>query len=303
MKTNETKTLTMQDIRRLLFVEKINNGERPALTETTGKEKTIQQTWQERINASADLRRYLRQQAGTTGTQPVFAIDGAAEPELVGEGFYHTTPSGKTRVNHPNAYGWRTWYHHSTMRIEVGADWLAEYAPCPDQWELDAIHTPASTRRFLAEYAQAEHDGWYAEQERLEREERRLYDAWSETADGSEEDRLARALYEAAKKSRQEHSRTQPTDDATRIARPYLIADGGDLGMIIADRKHCPGRVQVAVCDATTGTRHHITVPERFGAVGSEFFRRLRTPENRVRAAIAWTFDLTAEEYHPEIEA
>ena len=46
------------------------------------------------------------------------------KPKLVGNSGYHTTPSGKTIVNHPGAYGWRTVYHCSTERVEVGRNWI-----------------------------------------------------------------------------------------------------------------------------------------------------------------------------------
>jgi len=47
-----------------------------------------------------------------------------SQPKLVGNPGYHTTPSGKTIVNHPGAYGWRTVYHCSTERVEVGREWI-----------------------------------------------------------------------------------------------------------------------------------------------------------------------------------
>ena len=54
---------------------------------------------------------------------PVVEVDGDAFPKIMGEGGFNTTPSGKTIVRHPNAYGYRTIYHRSTLRIEVGRDW------------------------------------------------------------------------------------------------------------------------------------------------------------------------------------
>jgi len=47
-----------------------------------------------------------------------------SQPKLVGNPGYHTTPSGKTIVNHPSAYGWPTVYHCSTERVEVGREWI-----------------------------------------------------------------------------------------------------------------------------------------------------------------------------------
>lgn len=55
---------------------------------------------------------------------PVVVVDGSQSPSVLGRSYYWTTPSGKTEVRHPNAYGWRTWYHASTLRIEVGIEWI-----------------------------------------------------------------------------------------------------------------------------------------------------------------------------------
>lgn len=53
-------------------------------------------------------------------------IDGESfAPALVGERGYFTTPSGKTVVEHPGSYGYRTIYHRSTRRITVGSLWVA----------------------------------------------------------------------------------------------------------------------------------------------------------------------------------
>ena len=73
-------------------------------------------------------RRIARLHAGAHSTTPV-AIDAPAAghdpaPGLAGQGFYWTTPSGKTVVHHPNAYGWPTLYHGSTRRVEVGLEWF-----------------------------------------------------------------------------------------------------------------------------------------------------------------------------------
>lgn len=46
--------------------------------------------------------------------------------QMTGESGYHTTPSGKTRVYHPNAYKWRTVYHCSTLACEVTEAWVQE---------------------------------------------------------------------------------------------------------------------------------------------------------------------------------
>jgi len=62
-------------------------------------------------------------------TVPVCVLAGSTlAPRLLGHGYYHTTPSGKTIVHHPNAYGWPTWYHASTYRVLVGSEWIREHA-------------------------------------------------------------------------------------------------------------------------------------------------------------------------------
>lgn len=74
------------------------------------------------------LSKIVREHAGAVGVSawPIVDVDGFQEPTVEGEGYYHTTISGKTRVYHPNAYGWPTLYHPSTKRIVVGRGWLIE---------------------------------------------------------------------------------------------------------------------------------------------------------------------------------
>ncbi len=71
-------------------------------------------------------RREIRQAAGTN--QPNIKIEivpGNVAPHLAGRSYYWATPSGKTEVHHPMAYRWPAWYHASTRRVVVGAEWLA----------------------------------------------------------------------------------------------------------------------------------------------------------------------------------
>jgi hypothetical protein len=79
------------------------------------------------IFASLDtqyLRSVARAEIGAPSAWPVVIVPGNAPPVREGESYYWTTPSGKTVVCHPNAYGWRTWYHCSTLCVVVGAEWL-----------------------------------------------------------------------------------------------------------------------------------------------------------------------------------
>ena len=78
---------------------------------------------------SIEVRKAIRVAAHLTGTSyKIIDIDGFSPPTLCGEGYYWTTPSGKTRVRHPGAYKWRCVYHPSTMHIEVGRGWLIQNA-------------------------------------------------------------------------------------------------------------------------------------------------------------------------------
>lgn len=69
----------------------------------------------------------VRAAAGLSGTPyPIKVVHSADPPRLTGRSYYWTTPSGKTIVRYPNAYGWPTLYHPSTLTVEVGALWLLE---------------------------------------------------------------------------------------------------------------------------------------------------------------------------------
>jgi hypothetical protein len=79
------------------------------------------------MTLTANERKAVRAAAELSGTPyPVIDKDGFDPPKLCGRTYYWTTPSGKTEVRHPNAYGWKTLYHGSTLRIEVGRGWLIE---------------------------------------------------------------------------------------------------------------------------------------------------------------------------------
>ena len=74
-----------------------------------------------------------RQIAAPGTNHRVVAVPGAAAPRLVGKGFFSTSACrAKTRpcrvvhtvVDSPNAYKWKMDYHPSTLRVEVGQEWL-----------------------------------------------------------------------------------------------------------------------------------------------------------------------------------
>ncbi|HEY2250918.1 MAG TPA: hypothetical protein VGH74_07640 [Planctomycetaceae bacterium] len=70
-------------------------------------------------------RRAARQAANAHSNCPVDLVDGDAAPRMTGRSYYWTTLSGKTEVRYPNAYGWPTWYHCSTLAVTVGREWFA----------------------------------------------------------------------------------------------------------------------------------------------------------------------------------
>jgi hypothetical protein len=85
------------------------------------------------IDANGELiawvRRAIKRQIDAPSHVSVVVIEGSkkrenSQPKLVGNSGYSTTPSGKTIVNHPSAYGWPTVYHCSTERVEVGREWI-----------------------------------------------------------------------------------------------------------------------------------------------------------------------------------
>lgn len=75
-----------------------------------------------------ELRRMLRECVGAHSNCPVKIVSGNAKPSLKGRGFHYTNKRGQV-IHHPNAY-MKAWgkpiYNPSTIRVEVGFDWLME---------------------------------------------------------------------------------------------------------------------------------------------------------------------------------
>lgn len=72
-------------------------------------------------------RRRIRDYVGLSSGQqsvPIYIVGGLSAPRMWGNRGYWTTPSGKTIVHHPMAYGWRTWYHGDSREIFVGVEWV-----------------------------------------------------------------------------------------------------------------------------------------------------------------------------------
>ena len=75
------------------------------------------------------VRRAIKRRIDAPNYVDVVVLEGSkkrenSRPKLVGNSGYFTTPSGKTVVAYPGAYGWRTVYHCSTERVEVGREWI-----------------------------------------------------------------------------------------------------------------------------------------------------------------------------------
>jgi hypothetical protein len=74
----------------------------------------------------------VREAAGAHKSCPVVLEPGNGPPRLAGHGFCWRTKSGDY-IRHPSAYSKvgrsNMVYHGSTLRVEVGLDWLAAHAP------------------------------------------------------------------------------------------------------------------------------------------------------------------------------
>lgn len=77
------------------------------------------------IGLSLEARRYCRTMSGLLprDNRPVMIERGNRAPKVIGRSYYHTNKSGQI-IHHPNAYGYSTIYHHSTVRVVVGHRWL-----------------------------------------------------------------------------------------------------------------------------------------------------------------------------------
>lgn len=75
------------------------------------------------------LRKAVKRELKASSNVPVYVVKGN-EVKLTGEPGYYTTLSGNTVVHSPGAYKWRTSYHGSTERIDVGRAWIARNKGC-----------------------------------------------------------------------------------------------------------------------------------------------------------------------------
>lgn len=77
-------------------------------------------------NLSKVIKRLLRSAANARSNCPIKIVNGSAPPKLKGRGYYYTNKSGD-EIRYPEAYRkafGKPIYNHSTIRVEVGSDWL-----------------------------------------------------------------------------------------------------------------------------------------------------------------------------------
>jgi hypothetical protein len=82
------------------------------------------------------LRSAARKEAGANRSTPIDILAKSDQaPEMTGEAGYTTTPSGKTTVRHPGAYGNRCVYHVPTLHVTVGQNWKPAVQNVPPELE------------------------------------------------------------------------------------------------------------------------------------------------------------------------
>ena len=83
------------------------------------------------IPADQNERRIARESCGAHTTCPVDVIDGSLPPHLLGDEWHYETRGGQ-RIHYPSAYAKRGFsnmvYIHSSLRVVVGDQWLADHA-------------------------------------------------------------------------------------------------------------------------------------------------------------------------------
>jgi hypothetical protein len=216
-----------------------------------------------------------------------------------------THPSGDLHVR---ITGGRTDCRHASHGAGNGCaalgvtGWVAVY---PDRAGQLAQRRIGRCRAALARLATSEHEAWYAERERLYAEREAALATIRQCSPLADQ-------YAPAEAERQRCEAElaalgpQPTDDSRRLLQPLLVAVGADGSLLIADHLERPSLVQVAVRDATTGVRHHITVPPKFAHPARKTYQRIVGRGGKaalVHEAIAWTFELAGAEYAPAVQA
>ena len=88
-------------------------------------------------------------------------------------------------------------------------------------------------------------------------------------------------------------------DDRSQVSSGRVVC-AGMTGAVVRTEERRPRlwEVQVVVTDPAKGTRCHLGVPPQFGIP----LREGETAEERVHAAVAWTFGLRPAQYRPGVE-
>jgi hypothetical protein len=77
-------------------------------------------------NFSKLIKKLIREAVSARPNCPIQIVNGDDPPKLKGRGYYFTNKRGD-EIYHPNAYR-RAWgkpiYNPSTIRVEVGSNWL-----------------------------------------------------------------------------------------------------------------------------------------------------------------------------------
>ena len=94
-------------------------------------------------------------------------------------------------------------------------------------------------------------------------------------------------------------------DDRVNLSawRTRIRAHVPGAGVLLSDDRARTQMAQVVVRDPSTGFRHHLSVPPRFGNPETKTFQKFTTARARIHAALAWTFGLKPDAYAPALEA
>ena len=111
----------------------------------------------------------------------------------------------------------------------------------------------------------------------------------------------------------QYESRAHAGRDWRGISRARVAADGSaavlsyvEAGSYLHKESSAGGlhhlriRAYLVLRDSTTGERHILRIPPRFGSTRSATWRRARSAEDLIQAATAWTFGLRPSQYQPQ---
>jgi hypothetical protein len=95
----------------------------------------------------------LRSELNSGNYTPIIVVKGNQGPHYVGSSWSYKTKTGKP-IYHPNAYHKKGWssmeYHKSTLRIEVGCDYILSKFRKEKKYKRDKLITEALNCKFIA---------------------------------------------------------------------------------------------------------------------------------------------------------